>query len=99
RSMPARKPKTTTSTSKPAIPDITDPTLLDVFLWVKNLYTKMEELDRSNTQLLLFLHDDVNIRSLARRVAQLEDKVEVMTNTMINLVRRLQTVIEMKQKT
>ena len=92
--MPARKPST------PAIADITDPTLKDIFRWVRvmdeHIYRLDDDLFFIGKTLAPFTGE--RLERLEERVEAMETKLETLTQTFITLVKRLNTIIDISQK-
>src|SRR5438874_4418602 len=92
--MRARKPST------PAIADITDPTLKDVFRWIRVMDGHIYKLDDD----ILFIGKELSpftgdrLQRLEERVSAMETKLENLTNTFITLVKRLNTIIDIKSR-
>ena len=93
--MPTRK-----TPKQPALADITDPTLKDVFRWVRVMDDHIYRLDDD----ILFIAKELSpftgdrLQRLEERVAAMETKLENLTNTFVTLVKRLNVIIDLQKE-
>src|SRR5262245_3599159 len=101
--MPA-KSKPTTSKTQPLFPDRTHHTIADVMLQLQYLdeaITRLSQVESATQQVYAKVAAEAHYMyggfdDLEKRLQRVEERMETMTNTFTNLIRRLQTMMDLK---
>ena len=91
----AHKAKAEVKKTTLSVPTAQDVTLADVFFWVKNLDEQVTRL--SQVESATYRWYEQQLFALEDKIETLSSKMDNMTNTFTNLVRRLQTIIDIRE--
>jgi hypothetical protein len=100
--MPTRK---TTTTKQPFIPDKTEHTIVDVMAWLRYIekaITQLSQVESATQQVYAKVAAEAHYMyegfdALEKRIQRVEERMDTMTNTFTHLIRRLQTIIDLKE--